>query len=98
MANTLRLEAPRRSELMFFVVSRERPDRYDSLARAFGADPDVRVIFDRRRADRRRATETPSTDRRRRERRSDLRAWTLRTTGWIRVPVADAPVASARPR
>jgi hypothetical protein len=70
---------------VLFVVSRERPDRYESLVRAFGGDMDVKVIFDRRRLDRRRQNATPITDRRRWERRSEWRAWTLRSRGWIRI-------------
>jgi hypothetical protein len=54
---------------VLFVVSRERPDRYDSLVRAFGDDAEVKVIFDRRRV----------------ARRSDARDWMLRSAGWFRV-------------
>jgi hypothetical protein len=68
-----------------FVVSRDRPERYDSLAHAFSGDDDVQVIFDRRRGDRRQRNQKPVADRRRRDRRSDARAWTIRATGWIRV-------------
>jgi hypothetical protein len=69
---------------VLFVVSRERPDRYESLVEAFRGDGDVKVIFDRRRLDRRQQNRTPITDRRRWERRSEWRAWTLRARGWIR--------------
>jgi len=54
---------------VLFVVSRDRPDRHESLVHAFSSDADVKVIFDRRRA----------------ERRSDVRTWALRSMGWVRV-------------
>jgi hypothetical protein len=90
-------EVTRRDVRVLFVVSRERPDRYDSLARAFSGDGDVRVIFDRRRVDRRRDARPPATERRRGDRRSALSQWVVQTMGWIRVPVADALLATARP-
>ena len=69
-----------------FVVSRDLPERYNSLAYAFDGDRAVRVIFDRRRADRRQRTSVPALERRRREdRRSADRDWTLRSTGWIQI-------------
>jgi hypothetical protein len=49
--------APSRPAL--FIVSRDRPERFNSLAFAFDGDRGVRVIFDRRRADRRREDRTP---------------------------------------
>jgi len=90
-------EVTRRDIRILFVVSRERPDRYESLARAFSGDDDVRVIFDRRRVDRRQDAGTPPTERRRGDRRSALSQWAVQTMGWIRVPVADALAATARP-
>jgi hypothetical protein len=68
-----------------FVVSRDLPERYNSLAYAFDGDRGVRVIFDRRRADRRRRTSVPVIERRREDRRSADRDWTLRSTGWIQI-------------
>jgi len=69
-AAAARTLAPRRTRTrVLFVVSRERPDRYDSLVRAFGDDAEVKVIFDRRRV----------------ARRSDARDWMLRSAGWFRV-------------
>lgn len=68
-ATTRALPRARRRTRVLFVVSRERPDRYESLVRAFGGDPEVKVIFDRRRY----------------ERRADARDWMLHSTGWFRV-------------
>ena len=62
-------ETTRRKTRVLFVVSRDRPDRHESLVHAFSSDADVKVIFDRRRADR----------------RSDVRTWALRSMGWVRV-------------
>jgi hypothetical protein len=55
-----------------FIVARQQPELYSYLAREFSAEPDVRVILDRRHADRRqqrdrRAAEPP--DRRHCDRR-----------------------------
>lgn len=77
--------ARQRRTRVLFVVSRDRPDRYESLVRAFSSDADVKVIFDRRRLDRRQLNGTPIPDRRRWARRSDWRVWTLRSKGWIRI-------------
>jgi hypothetical protein len=75
--------APSRPAL--FVVSRDLPERYNSLAFAFDGDRDVRVIFDRRRSDRRRQARTPAVERRKDDRRSADRDETMRLTGWIQV-------------
>jgi hypothetical protein len=83
-ATRTRETTPRRTRVLF-VVSRDRPDRYESLVHAFSSDADVKVIFDRRRADRRQHNRTPMADRRRRERRSDVRNWAMRSMGWVRV-------------
>lgn len=70
-----------------FVVSRDLPTRYNSLAYSFDGDHDVRVIFDRRRTERRRQTSTggPAIERRRRDRRSGAREWTLHSAGWVEI-------------
>ena len=91
---TLRPVRGRRPTL--FVVSRDRPERYESLALAFRGDRDVRVIFDRRRGERRQHADTPLIDRRRRERRSGMNDWVLRTVGWIRIPATDELARSSR--
>ena len=78
-------ESTRRRTRVLFVVSRDRPDRYESLVHAFSSDADVKVIFDRRRVDRRQHDRTPMADRRRRDRRSDVRNWAVRSMGWVRV-------------
>jgi hypothetical protein len=70
---------------VLFVVSRDLPDRYESLAYAFDGDYGVRVIFDRRRADRRRRTGTSMMERRHKDRRSAARDWMLRSVGWVRI-------------
>jgi hypothetical protein len=89
-------EISRRRTRVLFVVSRERPDRYESLARAFAGDRDVRVIFDRRRIDRRQENRPPLTDRRRGDRRSGVREWAVRKMGWIRVPLVEEVSATRR--
>jgi hypothetical protein len=82
----MRVEAPSRpSRRLLFVVSRNLPERHESLAYAFDGDDGVRVIFDRRRADRRRRTGPPTLERRRTDRRSAARDWVLRAAGWIRI-------------
>jgi hypothetical protein len=75
--------APSRPAL--FIVSRDLPERYNSLAFAFDGDRGVRVIFDRRRSDRRRQDRTPLVERRKEDRRSAEREGTLRLTGWVQV-------------
>src|SRR2546427_8339906 len=75
--------APARRAL--FVVSRDLPERYNSLAYAFDGDRSVRVIFDRRRADRRQQTAAALIERRQEDRRSADRDWTLRSVGWIQI-------------
>ncbi len=70
---------------VLFVVSRELPERYESLAYSFNGDSDVKVIFDRRRGERRQRRIAPSVERRREERRSTARDWLLRSVGWVRI-------------
>jgi hypothetical protein len=77
------IQAPTRRVL--FVVSRDLPERYNSLAYAFDGDRGVRVIFDRRRADRRRQNTAPLIERRQEDRRSADRDWRLRSVGWIQI-------------
>ena len=77
------IQAPARRAL--FVVSRDLPERYNSLAYAFDGDRSVRVIFDRRRADRRQQNAAPLIERRQEDRRSADRDWTLRSVGWIQI-------------
>jgi hypothetical protein len=75
--------APSRPSL--FIVSRDLPERYNSLAFAFDGDRGVRVIFDRRRSDRRRQVLAPLVERRKDDRRSADRDETMRVTGWMQV-------------
>ena len=81
-----------RTRRVLFVVSRDQPERYDSLARAFSGDDDVQVIFDRRRFERRQADGAPRAERREHERRSEVHERTLQTIGWVRIPTRDEPV------
>jgi len=76
-------QSPSRPSL--FIVSRDLPERYNSLAFAFDGDRGVRVIFDRRRSDRRRQVLTPLVERRKDNRRSADRDETMRVTGWMQV-------------
>jgi hypothetical protein len=86
----MKVKAPSRPSRrrLLFVVSRELPDRQKSLAYAFDGDDGVRVIFDRRRADRRQRTGAPALERRHRDRRSAARDWLLQSAGWIRIDAA----------
>jgi len=68
---------------VLFVVSRDLPDRYESLAYAF--DDNVRVIFDRRRAERRQRTGARPIERRHEDRRSADGDVVLRSVGWVRI-------------
>ena len=78
---------PAPSRRALFIVSRDLPERYNSLAYAFDGDRGVRVIFDRRRAERRQQkTRTPLIERRREDRRSADRDWALRSAGWVQIP------------
>lgn len=74
---------------VLFVVSRDLPERYESLAYAFDGDHGAKVIFDRRRADRRQQTGTTNLERRREDRRSPARDEALRSAGWIQVDGAE---------
>jgi hypothetical protein len=91
MLSTMTLLIPARPAYLtttlraLFVVSRDLPERYNSLAYAFDGDRGVRVIFDRRRSDRRQQTGVPLIERRREDRRSADRDWTLRSVGWIQI-------------
>ncbi len=74
---------------VLFVVSRDMPLRYESLAYAFDGDHGAKVIFDRRRADRRQQTGATNLERRREDRRSPARDEVLRSAGWIQVDGAE---------
>jgi hypothetical protein len=82
---TLLIPARPANRRTLFVVSREVPERYNSLAYAFDGDRGVRVIFDRRRVERRQRTCRPTIERRREDRRSADRDWTLRSAGWVQI-------------
>jgi hypothetical protein len=74
---------------VLFIVSRDLPARYESLAYAFDGDRGAKVIFDRRRAERRQGTEASPLEHRREDRRSPERDEVLRSAGWIRVDGAE---------
>ena len=42
-----------------YVVPRDRPELFEQLQRAFGSDPQVRIVMDRRESERRRSEESP---------------------------------------
>jgi len=73
---------------ILFVVSRDLPERYESLAYSFDGDDGVRVIFDRRRGERRQWTGGPPIERRHEDRRSAEGDRALRSAGWVRIDVA----------
>ena len=57
--------------MLFFIVSRESPKQFEYLKRAFAKEESVRVILDRRVAERRvRQTPGDESERRRGDRRS----------------------------
>jgi len=66
-------------------VSRDLPERYESLAYAFDGDARVRVIFDRRRAERRQRTGMSASERRHEDRRSADGDLVLCSVGWVRI-------------
>lgn len=70
---------------ILFVVSRDLPERYESLAYAFDGDDGVRVIFDRRRAERRQWMGGPTIERRHEDRRSAEGDRVFRSVGWVRI-------------
>jgi hypothetical protein len=67
------------------IVARDEPDLYDYIRRDQFGEETVRVITDRRRADRRRRKEGYLPDRRRNERRRYDIELLLRTRGWAEV-------------
>ena len=73
------------SRRVLFVVSRDLPERYESLAYAFDGDDRVRVIFDRRRAERRQRTGMSASERRHEDRRSADGDLVLCSVGWVRI-------------
>jgi hypothetical protein len=76
---------------VLFIVSRDLPERYESLAYAFDGDHGARVIFDRRRADRRRRAGAPTLERRQEDRRSAARDSMFRAAGWVRIDGDERP-------
>src|SRR2546430_9279948 len=78
---------------VLFVVSRDLPDRYESLAYAFDDDYGVRVIFDRRRADRRPRAGASTVERPHQDPRPPAPGRVLRSGGWGRIDGAARPPA-----
>lgn len=69
------------------IVARNREQLYERLKRAFAGNPSVRVLLDRRVAERRERSGPYAADRRRGDRRSPLVLdELLRATGWAVVP------------
>ena len=58
-----------------FIVSRHQPELYSYLSKEFSAEPDVRVILDRREGERRRQADRAAaelSDRRQSDRRDNV--------------------------
>lgn len=67
---------------LVFVVSRQQPERYDFLKRAFSDEETVEIVLDRRRGQRRRESVTSDTERRRSDRRTMDRNGEIDRLGW----------------
>ena len=61
------------AEPSLLIVARDQPELFRALQQAFGGSPQLRIILDRRRANRRRQALAVPVDRRQRERRSPPR-------------------------
>jgi hypothetical protein len=83
---------------LLFIVSRHQPDLYAYLCRQFAAEPDMKVVLDRRRGERRRepAPSPEIAERRRGDRRqnNDV-AHQLLTMGYAFARPADTVASSA---
>jgi hypothetical protein len=67
---------------LVFVVSRQQPERYDFLKRAFSEEETVDIVLDRRRGQRRRQSVASDTERRRSDRRTMDRNGEIDRLGW----------------
>jgi hypothetical protein len=67
---------------LVFVVSRQQPERYDFLKRAFSEEETVEIVLDRRRGQRRRESVAADTERRRSDRRTMDRNGEIDRLGW----------------
>jgi hypothetical protein len=67
---------------LVFVVSRQQPDRYDFLKRAFSDEETVEIVLDRRCGQRRRQSVASDTERRRSDRRTMDRNGEIDRLGW----------------
>ena len=82
---------------LLFIVSRHHPDLYAYLCRRFAADPDMKVVLDRRHGERRRGpAPLEIVERRKGDRRqsSDV-AHQLVTAGYAFARPADTVASSA---
>jgi hypothetical protein len=70
---------------LVFVVSRQQPERYDFLKRAFNDEETVEIVLDRRRSQRRRQSDPPAPERRRGDRRTLYRNGEIDRLGWTLV-------------
>ena len=77
----------RESEMRILIVRREDLRLYQRFRAPLAADPTVKVITDRRWAERRRDSLGYESDRRRGDRRRDERyvSLALRSAGWVEV-------------
>jgi hypothetical protein len=80
---------------LLFIVSRRQPDLYEYLRRQFANEPDMKVVLDRRIAERRaRDQHGPRADERRRadRRRNNEVTYDLLTMGYAFArPMAEVP-------
>jgi hypothetical protein len=82
---------------LLFIVSRHQPDLYAHLCRQFAAEPDMKVVLDRRRGERRRdsAPRPDSAERRQGDRRQNIDvAHQLLTMGYAFARAAPAVASS----
>ena len=80
-----------------FVISRQQPQLYEYVRSAFSPEEEVRVIVDRRVADRRRASAPGSAERRRSDRRvrTDV-VEELKARGCAFVPAGGGPALDSQ--
>ena len=70
---------------LVFVVSRNQPERYEFLKRAFQEEETVDIVLDRRRGERRHQPTASASERRRANRRAHNRNGELDRLGWTLV-------------
>ena len=92
------------STMILMVVSRDNPGLYDYAVREFADSDEIKVVLDRRTADRRDAGTPPAVnvERRRSDRRRYAVDHRLRTIGWafvrdgvvVRTPLEALPTSA----